>query len=105
MNIVITASGNSLDSNFDVKFGRCAWFCVYNTKNETTEFFENEYKNIDGGAGTKSAAKVAELGAKKVISGHFGPKAKSLLEKLKIQMITIDDENKSIENIIKDLKE
>ena len=48
---------------------------------------------------------MAELGAKKVISGHFGPKAKSLLEKLKIQMITIDDEDKSIENIIKDLKE
>ncbi|NLO04074.1 MAG: dinitrogenase iron-molybdenum cofactor biosynthesis protein [Bacteroidales bacterium] len=105
MNIVITASGNSLESKFDMRFGRCTWFCVYNSVDKTTEFFENENKNINGGAGTKSAAKVAELGAKRVISGDFGPKAKSLLEKFNIQMIVLDDDDLSVENIVDNLKE
>jgi predicted Fe-Mo cluster-binding NifX family protein len=104
MNIVITASGNSLESKFDMRFGRCAWFCVYNLEDKTTEFFKNENRNINGGAGTKSAAKVAELGAKRVISGDFGPKAKSMLEKLNIQMAILDDEDLTIENIIDNLK-
>ena len=105
MNIVITASGNTLKSKFDMRFGRCAWFCVYNSENKTAEFFENENKNINGGAGTKSAAKVAELGAKRVISGDFGPKAKSLLERLNIQTAVLDDEDLTLENIIDNLKE
>jgi predicted Fe-Mo cluster-binding NifX family protein len=104
MNIVITASGNSLESKFDMRFGRCAWFCVYNPDDKTIQFFENENKNINGGAGTKSAAKVAELGAERVISGDFGPKAKSMLEKLNIQMAILDDEDLTLENIIDNLK-
>ena len=100
MNIIITSSGNSLKSIFDLRFGRSAWLCVYNTDDKSTEFIENENKDINGGAGTKTAAKVAELGAKKVISGDFGPKAKSMLEKLKIQMIIFDQNNKNIGEII-----
>ena len=53
------------------------------------EIIENINKNSNGGAGTKSAELVAELGATQVISGDFGPKAKSLLEKMKIQMVII----------------
>ncbi len=104
MSIVITAAGNSLESKFDMRFGRCAWFCVYNPEDKTTKFLENENRNINGGAGTKSAAKVAELGAKRVISGDFGPKAKSMLEKLNIQMAILNDEGLTLENIIENLK-
>ena len=100
MNIVITSSGNSLESKFDLRFGRSAWLCVYDTDTKSTEFIENENRDINGGAGTKTAAKVAELGAQKVISGDFGPKAKSMLEKLQIQMIIFDQNNKSIGEII-----
>ena len=79
------------------------WFCVYNKDNKTTNFIENSFKNSNGGAGTMTSEMAAELGASKVISGHFGPKAKDLLEKLQIQMVEIHEEKLQIEDIINKL--
>ena len=104
MIVVITSDGNNLKSKFDLRFGRAAWLCVYNTENGDIEFIENENKFVGGGAGTKTSAKVAELGAQKVISGDFGPKAKSMLEKMQIQMIILDGGNQTIEEIIRNIK-
>ena len=100
MKIIITSKGNNLNSKFDLRFGRCAWLCVYNTETKNTEFIENVNKDINGGAGTKTAEKVAELGAESVMSGDFGPKAKTLLEKLKIQMVIPKEGNKTIGEIV-----
>ena len=103
MKIVITSTGNSLNSKFDLRFGRSGWFCVYDTDQKTTRFIENTNKNANGGAGTKTVEMVAEIEVDKVISGDFGPKAKSMLEKLKIQMITIDGKSKSIREVIESI--
>ena len=100
MKTVITSKGNKLNSDFDLRFGRAGWFCVYDRKTKTTKFIENNFKNLNGGAGTKSTETVAELGAKQIISGDFGPKAKSLLERLNIQMIILDESQLKIEDII-----
>lgn len=102
--MLITSEGNSLFSKFDLRFGRASWFCIYDNENKMTKFIENENVNIKGGAGTKTAEKVAELGIKQVISGDFGPKAKSLLERFKIQMIIMDETNKSVQDIINKIK-
>lgn len=104
MKTVITSKGDNLKSTFDLRFGRAGWLCLYDTENRTTRFFENENKNINGGAGTKTSEKVAELGAEQVISGDFGPKAKALLEKLQIQMVIMNEENKTVEEIIEKIK-
>lgn len=101
---VITSSGNSLKSKIDLRFGRASWFCVYNSANDSFQFIENEHKNVNGGAGTKAAETVADLNAKRVISGDFGPKAKALLEQFKIQMIILDFQNKTIGEIINETK-
>jgi len=100
MKLIITSAGDNLKSKFDLRFGRSAWLCVYDTDTEEVQFVENENKFVNGGAGTKTAAKVAELGAERVISGDFGPKAKALLEKLKIQMIILDEFNKTVGSIL-----
>jgi predicted Fe-Mo cluster-binding NifX family protein len=104
MKTIITSTGDNLKSKFDLRFGRAGWFCVYDRENKSTNFIENSFKNLNGGAGTKSSEMAAELGAKQVISGHFGPKAKSLLENLDIQMITIDSDESVIEDIINKLE-
>ena len=62
------------------------------------------YEQAQGGAGTKAAEKMVELKVGKVISGHFGPKAKDLLDKFNIQMVMINDENNSIQDIINKIK-
>jgi predicted Fe-Mo cluster-binding NifX family protein len=42
----------------------------------------------------------AELGALQVISGDFGPKAKSMLEKFNIQMIILSESDLCVEDVI-----
>lgn len=103
MKIVITSTGDSADSKFDLRFGRAAYFCVYDASNGATQFIPNEQLNAQGGAGTKSAEKIIELGVKRVISGDFGPKAKDLLNQFKIQMVMLDDSSSTVESIIKKL--
>ncbi len=100
MKIVITASGNDVASKFDQRFGRAGWFCVYDKDAQTTNFIENSFKNTNSGAGTKTSEMVAELGASQVISGDFGPKAKSMLERFNIQMIILNEQNLSVKDII-----
>lgn len=101
MKTVITSKGNELHSNFDLRFGRGAFFCIYNEESKEVEFHKNEHADAQGGAGTKAAEKIIELGVSKVISGDFGPKAKELLDQFKIQMIILEDDDKRIEDIIK----
>lgn len=103
MKTLITSSGNNLSALIDKRFGRAIWFCIYDQDKEEITFIENPYSDAQGGAGSKTAEKVIELGVERVVSGHYGPKAKTVLEKFNIQMIEIDDEI-TIEKIIEKLK-
>lgn len=104
MKIIITSTGDNLNSAFDLRFGRAGWFCVYDKETKTSNFIKNSFKDVNGGAGTKTSEMAAELGAKKVISGHFGPKAKDLLERLNIQMVTMDGNELNVADIISKLE-
>jgi len=104
MKTVITSTGNEINSKFDLRFGRTSYFCVYDDETGNTEFILNDNKEAQGGAGTKGAEKVIELGVTKVVSGHFGPKAKELLDKFKIQLVTMPDDSKTIAEIIEMMK-
>jgi len=96
---VITSAGDGLKSSFDKRFGRAEYFCVYDKDTRETYFIKNEFADSKQGAGTKVAELMFELKAETIISGDFGPKAKEILDKLKIQMVLIDD-SASIEEII-----
>lgn len=104
MKTVITSGGSDLTSNFDLRFGRAAFFCIYDEETKNTSFFKNDYAEVQGGAGIKTSEKMIELGIQKVISGDFGPKAKDLLDKFKIQMVVIQDGNNTIADIIDKIK-
>ena len=101
---IITSTGNNTESQFDKRFGRAKYFCIYDTKTGETEFIENENVNAQGGAGTKTVEKMVELNVSKVISGDFGPKAKDLLDKFNIQMVIIQDDGISITDVINKIK-
>lgn len=104
MKTVITSTGDTLQSPFDLRFGRAAWLCVYDPSTGTTEFIRNEHSEAVHGAGPRMAEKVAEAGAGRVISGDFGPKAKDILENLGIQMVVLDDAATTIQDIIQKMK-
>ncbi len=104
MKTIITSSGNNVASQFDRRFGRAEWFCVYDEKTKEVQFHKNENVDANHGAGTRTAEKMVELQAEKVISGDFGPKAKDLLEKFNIQMVIIQENDITVETIIQRIK-
>jgi predicted Fe-Mo cluster-binding NifX family protein len=104
MKTIISSTGDNLDSGFDLRFGRAKWFCLLDEETGETSFCENENAEALHGAGAKAVEKVMELGATKVISGDFGPRAKELLEKFKIQMVLLSDDSKSIADIVDSIK-
>jgi len=100
MKVAITSSGNSLESVLDQRFGRCAYFVFYDTDTKGVEILPNPNRDVEEGAGPASVQLVASRDVKKIISGEFGIKIKSLLDSLKIQMIVYKEPEKSIQSII-----
>jgi predicted Fe-Mo cluster-binding NifX family protein len=100
MKVAITSTGNNLESNLDQRFGRCSFFVIYDTETRGMEFIPNPNKEAQEGAGPASVQLVASRDVKKIISGEFGIKIKSLLDSLKIQMIVLKEPEKSVNEII-----
>ena len=99
MKIAITSTGNNLQSSIDPRFGRCAFFVIYDTETKGLEFIPNPNLNATEGAGPASVQLVASRNIEKVVSGEFGMKIKPLFDSLKVQMIVVK-EAKTIEQII-----
>ena len=100
MKVAITSTGNTLESTIDTRFGRCTYFFIYDIKNKGMEFIPNTNLDLDKGSGPASVQLVASKNVKKIISGDFGIKIKSLLDCLKIQMIVLKNPDKKIKEII-----
>ena len=71
MKVVITATGNTLESTLDTCFGRCAYFFIYDIANKIMEFIPNKNVALDEGAGTASVQFVASRNVNKIISEVF----------------------------------
>lgn len=100
MRVAITSSGNTLDSDIDSRFGRCAYLAVYDLENHTTEFIPNPNKDKVEGAGPATVQLVASLNVQKVVSGEFGDKVKAIFDSLQIQLIILKDPGKKVREII-----
>lgn len=100
MKVAITATGNTLESTLDTRFGRCDYFFIYDIENKVMEFIPNSNINKEEGAGSSSVQFMASRNVNKIISGEFGIKIKSLLDCMKIQMIVLKNPEKKIKEII-----
>ncbi len=100
MKVAITSTGENLDSPLDQRFGRCSWFVIYDTETGGKEILPNPNKDVLDGAGPASVQLVASRKVNKIVSGEFGIKIKSLLDSLKIQMIVVKDQEKTVRDII-----
>jgi predicted Fe-Mo cluster-binding NifX family protein len=87
MKVGVTATGPSLESPLDPRFGRCSYFVVVNTDDMTFETIKNESASLGGGAGLQSARLIAQTGAKAVLTGNCGPNAHQALGAAGIDVI------------------
>ena len=88
MKIAITASGTSLTSPVDPRFGRAQAFIIYDLDTGKFEAVDNEQNlNAAQGAGIQAAQHVAAQGAEVVLTGHCGPNAFRTLEGADIKVV------------------
>lgn len=100
MKIAIAANGNTLDSNIDKSFGRCAWFIIIDTESGGMEFIPNTNRDMEEHAGKAAVELVASRNVMMIVSGEFGAKIKPMLDSLHIQMVVIMDSEKRVNDII-----
>lgn len=99
MKVAISTNGNSRDSQVDSRFGRCAYFAIYDTESRQLDFIENTARTAEEGAGPAAVGLVANCGVSKIVSGEFGFKIKGMLGDLHIQMVMMK-EPKTIDEIV-----
>ena len=85
MIVAIPASGKNTEALIDERFGRCLFFCLYNTEIKQNVFIENNKRDASGGLGPQVAEFLAENGVNEVWSVEVGPKAQDVLNKLNIR--------------------
>ena len=86
MKLIISISGNKLESPFDPRVGRAAAFCLVDSETGNWTVHENPALSASGGAGVQAAQFVVKLGAQAVISGAYGPNAFDALSLAGIEM-------------------
>ena len=100
MKVAIASNGNTLESNIDSSFGRCAWFVIYDTESGAMEFIPNANKELEEHAGKAAVDLVASRNVSMIVSGEFGLKIKPMLDSMHIQMVVIKDSEKRIGDVI-----
>jgi predicted Fe-Mo cluster-binding NifX family protein len=79
MKIGISSSGQSNTSLLDPRFGRCSFFAVYDTDDNSYRFIENKAQNAGGGAGIAAAQQMVDEDAEIIITGNMGPNAYNVI--------------------------
>jgi predicted Fe-Mo cluster-binding NifX family protein len=93
MKLAITAERPELDSRVDPRFGRAAYFIVYDTDTDQWAAHDNAHNlNAPSGAGIQAARNVVDLGAAAVATGHVGPKAYSALQAGNVAVFLVGEE-------------
>ena len=89
MKIAITSTGAELSSEVDPRFGRAAYFIIYDTDSGEFEAIDNAENAAGGsGVGIKSGQLMVDKGVKWVITGSVGPNAFQVLSSAGIKVAT-----------------
>ena len=89
MKIVVSSTGDDVDSQIDPRFGRCGTFLIIDTDTMQVRPIKNDSLSAVHGAGIGAAQKVVSLGAKAVITGHVGPNAHKALTSAGVEIYTV----------------
>ena len=80
MRIAVSSSNGLQDSPFSPRFGRCAFFLIFDTSSTHWEKKENPARDAQGGAGTKVVQILTDWDVDVLVSGRYGPNAFSAIK-------------------------
>lgn len=91
MKVVVTAQGNELSSEIDLRFGRAKWLIVIDTETSDFQAHDNVVNlNAVQGAGIQTGQNIANLGADAVITGNVGPNAFKTLNAAGVKIFLVE---------------
>jgi predicted Fe-Mo cluster-binding NifX family protein len=104
MKVAFTSRGNSLDSEFDERFGRAMYFIVYDTETNQSEALEN-MAGVESahGAGISAAKKLVDAKVEALVTGNCGPNAFNVLSGNGIKIYVSD--SKTVREALEEFKE
>ncbi|NLC52248.1 MAG: hypothetical protein GX764_08115 [Firmicutes bacterium] len=91
MKIAITVKEKDPGSQVDLRFGRCAYFAIYNDENKQWRFLPNPGAGEGSGAGVKAAQFILEEGVDLLLTGELGPNARQAIEASGIKVYSIPE--------------
>lgn len=80
MKVVVSATGDDMDTEVSPVFGRCPFYVFVDTESMEWSAVANPAMGASGGAGIQAAQFVLEQGAKAVLTGNVGPNAIEVLD-------------------------
>jgi predicted DNA-binding protein (UPF0251 family)/predicted Fe-Mo cluster-binding NifX family protein len=86
--IAICSSGDSMESMVDGRFGRCAYFILWDEEREEAKVLNNESFEANQGAGTGLAQEILNQGVKILICSRIGPKAFAVLNQAGVKILS-----------------
>ena len=102
MKVAISSAGKTIESDIDIRFGRCPYFLIIDTETNKTKAIENTAKAQAGGAGISAAELVANKKVEAIITANVGPRAFQVFQQLKIKIYQAQGKIKqAIENLKK----
>jgi predicted Fe-Mo cluster-binding NifX family protein len=78
LRVAVSATGESLDSPVDPRFGRCSYFVIFD-ESGGHKAVRNIGQALGNGAGIQAAQQVLDLGVGAVVTGDVGPNAFKVL--------------------------
>lgn len=103
MKIAVSTNGKDLKATVDTRFGRCAFFIIFDTDDMSYEVFDNEYMALKEGAGIKLAESMISKGVEVVITWKCGPKAMQTLSTAGVEVI--ENQTGKVNQLIEDYKD
>jgi len=89
MIIGVSSTGKEKNSPVDFRFGRCMYFAIVDTSDDSLKVVQNEGVNSSHGAGIAAAQQIIDEKAEAVITGNMGPNAMELLKASGIKVFNV----------------
>ena len=86
MKVAISSSGTTVESEVDLRFGRCPYYIIYDTESGSFEHVENKSGQAMGGAGIQAAQMISDMDVESLITGNIGPNAFRVLSAASIKI-------------------
>ena len=99
MRVAVCSKSTTLESEVSEVFGRAPYFLIIENDSDSykvIKVLENAAAKQSSGAGIEAAKIIARENVELVVSGNFGPRAKTVLEQFEIKMVKAKGKVKEI---------